>query len=476
MMKIKGEAVKKGLLTSYLVGIYDVTHGESYPRILRYFIPEFITALVLYSALYLLDAKWVADLRSTSTYATLGVTNTLLHFIIKIAEGISVGTIILTGKYNGMRHYREAGRSFVDAFWSTVLVGGVIASLLYVGAFWIYRLYGVPYEIADLGTPFLRLRAIGIFFTFVYFAFIGFMRGIKDTKTPMKIFIFGGVIFLFFDYALIFGKFGFPAMRLQGSALASVIQYGSMLLASFLYLILKKNSVGYTYGLSLLRVFRSGSHIKQLIIMSWPVIIDKATMAVAYIWLGAMIAPMGTYALAAFSVIKDLERFAILPAVAFAQVITLLVSNDYGEQDWEGIKSNTKKIVFLTSFLVFSILLVFSLWPRYFIHFFDKNGDFTELAAAIFPILSVLVFFDLLQLILSGALRGATNVKTVMKTRLVVCMFYFIPASYLLARLPIQDTIMKFVLVYGSFYIGNALMSIVYINRFRSDEWKLSST
>lgn len=468
--------MKKGLISSYIFGINDHEHGESYPRIIRYFLPEFVTALVLYSALYLLDAKWIADLRSTSTYATLGITNTLLHFIIKVAEGISVGTIILSGKYNGMHHYKESGRSFVDSFWSNVLVGSAIAALLFFGAYWIYRLYGVPQDIASLGVPFLRLRAIGVFFTFVYFAFIGFLRGIKDTKTPMKIFIIGGIVFLFFDYALIFGKFGFPEMQLQGSALASVIQYGSMVLASIVYLIVKKDSVGRKYGISLLRVFHSGSHLKQLLVLSWPVIVDKATMATAYIWLGAMIAPMGTHALAAFSVIKDLERFALLPAVAFTQVVTLLVSNDYGEQDWDGIKSNTKKIVFMSSFLVFSILLILSLWPHYFIHFFDANGDFTVLAATIFPLLSVLAFFDLLQLILSGALRGATDVKTVMKTRIIVCVFYFAPASYLFAHLPIQDNIMKFILVYGSFYIGNALMSIIYINRFRSEEWKLQST
>jgi putative MATE family efflux protein len=468
--------MKKGLLASYVSGICDGLHGESYSRILRLFFPEFITALVLYSMLYLLDAKWIADLKSTSTYATLGVTNTLLHFIVKVAEGLSVGTIILTGKYNGMRDYKEAGRSFVDAFWTTVLVGGAIATLLFFGASWIYKLYGVPDDMVALGVPFLRLRALGVFFTFVYFAFIGFLRGIKNTKTPMKIFISGGVVFLFFDYVLIFGKLGFPQMRLQGSALAGVIQYAFMLFASLCYLLLRKDSVGRKYSIQLFSVFRNRSRIKELLTLSWPVVIDKATLAAAYIWLGAMIAPMGTFALATFSVIKDLERFAILPAVAFAQVVTLLISNDYGEQDWEGIKSNTKKIVFMTSIMVMGILLVFSLWPKYFIQFFDKNGDFTDLAATIFPILSVLVFFDLLQLILSGALRGAANVKTVMMTRLIVCLFCFVPVSYILSRIPIEDIIVKFVLVYGSFYIGNALMSIVYINRFRSEEWKLQST
>ena len=76
--------MKDGLIKSYVNGITDTKNGVSYNRIIRYFIPEFITALVLYSLLYLLDAWFIADLKSTSMFATLGVTNTLLHFIVKV--------------------------------------------------------------------------------------------------------------------------------------------------------------------------------------------------------------------------------------------------------------------------------------------------------------------------------------------------------------------------------------------------------
>ena len=154
--------------------------------------------------------------------------------------------------------------------------------------------------------------------------------------------------------------------------------------------------------------------------------IDKATLAAAYMWLGYMINPMGIIAIASLTAIKDLERFAILPAAAFANVITFLVSNAYGRHDWEGIKCNIKKTVFLSALFVFSILLIFSLWPSYFIGIFDSKNKFTAFSARIFPMLSVLVFFDLLQLILSGALRGAANVNAVMWVRLAVCVFYFV--------------------------------------------------
>lgn len=461
---------KKWLLQSYMDGVVDTNHGEGYFAILRYFFPEFITTLLLYALIPLIDARWIADLKSTSLYATVGVTNTLVHFIIKAAEGFSIGTVILAGQYNGRKEYKEVGQSLASSFWITCVVGGAISSMLFFGADSIYALYGVPEKMIHLGAPFLRLKAIAIFCMFVYFAFIGFLRGIKKPRIPMQIFVMGGLIFLFFDYGLIFGSFGLPQMGLQGSALASVIQYGTMLCAAFSYVLFSPKNR--KYGISLFLHLASWQNIVNIFKYSWPVVLDKATFAAAYIWLGYLINPMGKYVIASYSVIKDLERLAIQPAAAFAQVITFLVSNAYSTGDWEGIKSNIKKTVFLSSIFVFSVLLVFSLYPKFFIQIFDQKGKFTDFASQVFPLVSILVFFDLLQLILSGALRGAANVRVVLFARLSVFLVYFIPVSRMLASMEFANPMIKFLAVYGSFYLGNGLMSLIYIYRFRGERWK----
>jgi len=467
--------VKRGLISSCLDGIKDDKNGEKYSKILSYFYPEFITALVLYSLLYLLDSYFVGHLKSTSMYATLGVTNTMLHLMVKFAEGISVGTIVLCGRFNGIGKFKEVGKTLVNSFWVSFISGFVISSFLYFGAYRIYYCYGVPVDMIHLGVPFLRVRAIGIFFMFLYFALIGFMRGIKNTKTPMIIFAFGAAVFLFFDYSLIFGKFGFPEMGLQGSAIATVVQYGVMLFLAILYVFTNKDNR--KYGMRLFSSVNNLSRVKELLHLSWPVVLDKSTMAIAYIWLGWRLATMGKCALATFAVVKDLERFAFLPAVAFAQVTTFLVSNDYGRSNWLGIKSNIKKIVFLASIMVFFNLIVLSVWPTFFVQFFDRNGDFTGLAATVLPILSVLVLFDVIQLILSGAMRGSSNVKTVMITRLLVCGLYFGPVSYLISIIDFGGSVaLKFILIYGSFYLGNGFMNIIYIKRFRGQDWKRKSS
>jgi len=461
--------MKKNMLASYIYGITD-PNGESYHNIFKYFLPELITAFVLYSALCLLDAHWIGHLKSTSAYATLGVTNQVIHFLVKVSEGLSVGSIILCGQYNGAGFFKRVGNTVNDAFWLTFIIGIIISSILFFGAHWIYILLGVPKKMLSLGVPFLKLRAIGIFFTFLYFAFIGFLRGIKNTRTPMQIFIVGAIVFIFFDYALIFGKFGFPEMKLNGSALATVVQYSVMFFIALCVVLFNKEYR--KYGIHLFSTIKDLNNVKLFLILSLPVVIDKATMAAAYIWLGKMIAPMGKNAIASFSVIKDLDRLAFLPAVAFAQVITLLVSNDFGASNFVGIKSNIKKVLFLASIFVLIIILILMSKPKLFIQFFDKKGAFTDFSAKCFHILGIFIFFDLLQLILSGALRAIGAVKLVMYTRVIICFSLFFPLSYLISQLAISNQLMKFVLIFGIFYISNGIMCMVYINKFRSYSWK----
>jgi len=463
--------MKSGIFASYINGIVDKKHGESYGKIFSYFLPEFITSFVVFALPFWVDSMFISWLKSTPAYATLGTTNNALHLLFKVAEAFSIGAVIMIGNYNGLHEYKKAGRIFKDAFWLTVLCGAFFSIAVYFSSPFILRWLDVSPEIIRLGIPFWRLRVISIFFTFCYLAFMGFLRAIKNTRTPMLIFLIGAIVFIFFDYGLIFGVFGFPELGFNGSAWASVVQSIVMTVAAAIFVLGNKEYRPFAVDLFSPATLKS-SYIKELAWVIWPVAIDKATLAFAYIWLSKMVNSMGTCSTATFCVVKDLERFAFLPAIAFAQVITFLVSNDHGIHNWTGIKTNIKKVMFLASIMVFMILAIFCFYSNTLLRIFDKNGDFTDLTIRIFPFLSVLVFFDLLQLIFSGALRGAGDVKIVMWTRLAICIGYFFPVSYVLSQLTIADPALKFLLIYGSFYVGNGLMSIVYINRLRGPQWK----
>ncbi|QQR62859.1 hypothetical protein IPH67_05665 [bacterium] len=197
----------------------------------------------------------------------------------------------------------------------------------------------------------------------------------------MKIFVAGAIIFTISDYILIFGKVGFEPMGLQGSAIATILQYGFMVIAALFYILF--NEKNRKYGVELFSILHAKHEIYRFCTISWPIILDKATIACAYIWLGKMISPLGTEAVAAFSAIKDMERMAFLPAIAFAQIITFLISNDIGANDIKAVKVNIKKLLF--SWIHGEWYSSGNGCKTNFLSLFDRQGEFTYLVLQTFP-------------------------------------------------------------------------------------------
>ncbi len=415
----------------------------------------------------LIDATCVAHLKSTACYAALGVTNTLTFFINKLAEGISVGAVIMCGQFQGQKNYEMVGKAAVAAFWATALFGGAFATFLYFNAELIYQWLHIPESMMADGIPFLRLRAVGIGFMFLFSALIGFLRGVKNTRAVMYCFVLGSATFIFFDYALIFGMFGFPAWGFQGSAAAFALQYLIMFVAALLYIRLNPD-----YKIYNLR-FRQASWklIKDIFNYSWPVTFDKAALQIEKLWMVRLIAPMGSFALGSMNVIKDMEALSFVPAIAFGHVVTLMASNEFGAQQYEGVKKITKIIIGMACAMVGFLVCCFVINSEYIISIFDKQNAFTNFAMQAFPIAGILLFFDLLQVLLAGALRGTGNVRVVMWVRVISAFALFIPMSYGMSLVPCENAVLKFLLIYGSFNVVNGLTAIVYIYWFKSGRW-----
>lgn len=456
--------VYKTAIGELFAKLFDTQRGERYSSILRYFIPEFVTALILSSVLNIIDAYFISFLHSTSKLATVTVTSMLIQFVMKVAEGLSTGTVVLGGAHNGRKDYVQTGQVFATALWTTVIIGGAISGALILGAYYICSFFNIPDDMIEITVSFLRLRAIGIFLLFIFFAVVGFLRAIKNARAPMYFFVIGSCVFILADYACIFGEFGVPAYGFYGSAIAFILQYAVMLIAALGYIFLHPRMRSYAVTLIPDHPFVQAREIIQL---SWPVMLDKATLAGAKMWLIRLIGPLGTVPLASFGMIKDIEQLAFVPAIAFAQVITFLSSNDYGLGQWSSIIANIKKIITLASIMVFTALVVLAMYPQAVMSVFDSTKTFGTFAASAFVYISALVFFDIVQLILAGAMRGASQVQLVMKTRAVVGTCVFVPLSLACAWAPIANTLTKFILVYGSFYLANGVMSLVYIWRLR---------
>jgi len=449
-----------------------VGSGDSIKDIIRLWFPEAISQFIFIIFPLLVDSYIIAGMQSTTLYGALGTANNFIHVLLKFSEAIPIASVAIIGRLNGAKQHNKCGEELGNTFWTSTFFGVMQFVIIFFTAASIYRMLGVPDGMIGIGAPFLRLRSFGILLVFVAMVLLYFMRGIKNTKTPMIISFFGILSFVFLDYVLVLGKLGFPRLGLHGAALATIIQYSIVITLSLWYILTKAEYK--KYFASLFIGFFTLKKALRLLNMSWQIMVDKTSLAMSYVWLFKMIAPIGAPAIASFDAIKNLERFALLPAIAFAQVITFLVSNRLGANDYEGAKSTIKKVL-LTAF-VFTSLSLFALCMKanFFIGLFDKDpiNKFGHIAVPALILVSTLVIFDFIQLILAGALRGAGDVRTVMLVRLFSCLFFFTPLAYFLTKLPITNPAIKFALVYGAFYFNTAVFGFFFIRRIVNGKWQ----
>lgn len=149
--------------------------GATFSRILRYLYPEFITALIVYFLPYCIDSWFICQLNSTDTYAVSGIVDNFLTMFLKAAEGLSVGVVIVAGYYNGLQKYKESGQTFVDAFWTVIAVATLASCLLYCGVALICVFNKFSPAMIEQAVPYIRIKALSIFFMFIYFTLVGLM-------------------------------------------------------------------------------------------------------------------------------------------------------------------------------------------------------------------------------------------------------------------------------------------------------------
>ena len=445
--------------------------GDSYKNIILYWLPEVISVSILLTLPSFIDSLIVANLRSVTTFGALGMATNVLITLTKLAEAVPVASIAFIGRFNGSGDFGKCGEYFYNTFWITFILGISQFILILFGAKSIFRWVGISEKMTNIGIPFLQLKSLGIILIISVMVFLGFMRAVKNTYIPMILNLVGIGIFIFFDYSLVLGKFGFATYGLIGSAMASIIQYSTMGIIAIAYVVFNNNYR--KYFPNFLKSCFDIKKITQIVSMSWPIVIDKTTISLSHLWLVTMITPMGKYAIVSYNVIRSLDMFAFLPVMASAQIITFLVSNRLGARDIDGAIANIKKLLIITALTFIPLLIILTIGSQYFINLFDPKNKFTDFAVIAFPFINLLAIFDGLQVVLAGALRGAGDVKAVMWGRFCICAFFFGPVSWFISHLQIQSVITKFILVYSSFFVATAVISLIYIKRLRGNFWRI---
>lgn len=180
------------------------------------------------SGLSLVDTFMVKDL-GTNALASVGISVSFMFLLIMIQFGFFSGLAIFVAQYWGSKDIKNMHKVFII----TVFIGIVLSTLFFiVGHFFAPQIISIynngedpvaKAEILHLGVQYLKIASFSYFTMTISFTLSMYMRSVERVMFPQVIAIIAVVINTGLNYLLINGNFGFPAMGVEGAALATLI-------------------------------------------------------------------------------------------------------------------------------------------------------------------------------------------------------------------------------------------------------------
>ena len=385
--------------------------------------------------------------------------------------GIVGFTNTFVAQYIGAGTPRRVGSALWQAIYFALGAGVIMAALSPVGGP-IFRLAGHAPEIQKLESVYFAILMLGSIFPLMHDGLASFYSGRGLTRVIMFINLTGMAINVPLDYVLINGLCGFPELGVAGSALATVASHALMLILFVFTIFNNKNET--TYGVrSMRRLDRE--LFKRLLKYGTPAGLQFFVDIFAFTFFLLMIGRLGRNELAATNLAFALNSLCFMPMIGFSIAVSTLVGQAIGRGRPEDGVLATQSALHLTNAYMWTVALVFVILPAPLCNIFQSPGQDPAEFAAVRAMAVVLLrfvalysLFDTINVVYSGALKGAGDTQFIGWTVLILSISVIVIPVYLaVARFHAGIyTVWSFATAYV------CLMALVFYWRYRQGRWK----
>jgi len=440
----------------------DYTQGSLGRAILLLAVPMLLE-MAMESIFAVVDVYFVSAL-GASAVAVVGVTESLLTLVYAVAIGLSMATTAFVARRVGEKDRAGAADAAVQA---VIVAAALCIPFAVVGAFFakdVLALMGADAWGIEHGYRYTAWMLGGNAVIMLLFVINAIFRGAGDAAVAMRVLWLANGVNIVLDPILIFGWGPFPAMGIEGAAVATNIGRG----------------LGVVMQLWVL--FRGAKHIRVL----WSQVrVDLAVMGqlvktslggigqliiATSSWVGLVriVAVFGSEALAGYTIAVRIFIFTFLPAWGLSNAAATLVGQNLGAQQ----PARAERAVWITGFVTMGFLagvsLVYIFANEHLIRIFTAEPAVIAAGAECLRIVAFGYLFYAWGLVMPQAFNGAGDTLTPTKINFVCFWLLEIPLAYVLAlKLGWRESG-----VYWSVVIAESMAGLIGIALFRRGRWK----
>ncbi len=440
---------------------------------LRLTLPVAIQNLLV-GSFALVDTLMVGQLGDVPLSA-IGMATQWAWFLNICQFGFCSGATLFYAQYWGVKDVKGIHRVFGIAM-SLVTVLSLVFTAVCVGApSWAMSLFNRTPEVVAQGASYLRIAGWSYLAQMAVSMIGALHRSTGRVKLPMVTACLTTALNVGLDYAMIFGKLGFPALGIAGAAWATVISAWVGL--AFLAVV---SAVQRNILIGPLREFFAFDRqtLGEYFQKANPVALNEVAWGLGTVVLNLIYSNLGYEYYAAVTIVRTFENLAFALLIGLCSACAIMVGNSVGAGDIDQAVEQSRRFAVLEPLAAGGLGLVLIAARNPLIHLFNTGGALSELTyrSAVY----ILILYSIHMLVrnipyitIVGIYRAGGDTFTGVKYDMGCLWFLSIPATFLAAyvfKLPFP--VVYFLMLIAEDYLKTWLC----IRHFRSWRWLMPVT
>lgn len=400
---------------------------------------------------------------SDNSVAAVGVVNQLMNLVFLLFEVISIGTSILCSQYIGAGR-RDKVIQVVGISLIFNLFSGLLLSLgLYSFAGSLLQMMGLRPDLMSDGLPYMKIVGGFAFLQAISLSLSASLRSADKAKYPMYVSMVVNVLNIIGNYSLIFGKFGMPALGVEGAAIStSLCRFVSVVL---LFVILFKKHIP-SFPKELFSPF-PWIELKNLLKIGIPSAGEHFSYSLSQVVITYFINMISNQALATRSYIVNIVMFTYIFALSIAQGGAILVGHLVGMKKINAAYTIGKRIMRLGTTTSVTLALLTAIFGKHILGMLTSDPWIISTGATILWIEVLLENGRALNFFGVNSLRSAGDIYFPVLVGIVVMWGVQVVGSYLLGISLGWGLVAMWII----FALDENIRGFIFIRRWNSFKW-----
>lgn len=353
----------------------------------------------------LVDSLMVSSLGAHAV-AAVGLTTQPKFVGLAVFFAINVALSALVARRFGEKKRDDANGIFATALVVTFLFVGIISTLMVILAPQIISLCGSTVETHGDAVLYLRIIMGGIIFQCIQMVVNSAQRGAGNTRITMRTNITSNTVNMIFNYLLINGHFGFPALGIKGAAIATVL--GSAVAAVMaLISVMNMNCFVSIPHIFKNRILPKLCYFISIVKVGYSVFFEQVLIRIGFMSTALMAADQGMKAMAAHQVGMNLMGLSFSFGDGLQAAAVALIGRSLGEQNPDLAKKYGGKCQAVGGVISVVLAVVYFFGAGVLMRMFFDEPEIVNIGINIVRIIILVVLFQIRQVVYMGGLRGA---------------------------------------------------------------------